>query len=247
MYNKIKTIIISFFLGTIMLIDAYSQVTIGSSGQPLEGALLQLKEQEVSGGEFNAFRGLLLPRVNLVEKDMLFPMFEDDGSGGYTGKNKSDEDTYHTGLVVYNVNECAPFGIGTYVWNGTEWVGVYNLPPLSDPAEVLATIPNMVSIPSGRDKRYYAARSFTFDFLTNIGNPTWSNFTAAINSGITFGDVGTLLQPGNVSVPSAGGSWPTSPATFSVLPNMLAAANITERKPWYTKESTIDIIMPLNA
>ncbi|MGL5262070.1 MAG: FISUMP domain-containing protein, partial [Bacteroides sp.] len=107
----------------------FAQVTIGSSTAPESGALLQLKDDGTYSNGETASKGLGLPRVKLTYKNKLYPMFTDDGSGGYkigtTPYTKTTEDATHIGLIVYNVNEdvCAaiPIQKGVHIWDGTQW------------------------------------------------------------------------------------------------------------------------------
>jgi hypothetical protein len=53
-------------------------------------------------------------------------MFTGDGSGGYTGTVKSDEDLAHTGLTVYNITKDEPKGLcpDVHVWSGSAWINL---------------------------------------------------------------------------------------------------------------------------
>lgn len=89
-----------------------AQVTIGTSEEPLSGALLQLKDKDnVSDSTLNARKGLALPRVTLSEKKELYPMFLADPDNPASGPstdyaaNKPVLDKAHTGLIVYNLVE----------------------------------------------------------------------------------------------------------------------------------------------
>ena len=121
-----KKVIFSLFIPLILVTAGIeAQVTIGIDKEPVEGALLQLKQSEVQNGSNNANKGLGLPRVQLSKKDQLFPMFGTEGSviNGYdTGKASIDQD--HIGLLVYNVTDDPnePLCPGLYVWDGLEWV-----------------------------------------------------------------------------------------------------------------------------
>lgn len=95
----------------------YAQVTIGTGEVPVAGALLQVKNIEnIGGGLQNADKGVALPRVNLTDVNMLYPMFK-------VGYKKEDIDAAHTGLIVFNTNATLPdsYGMGLYVWNGKSW------------------------------------------------------------------------------------------------------------------------------
>jgi uncharacterized protein (TIGR02145 family) len=104
-----------------------AQITIGSGLDPVEGSLLDLKEKTPNNPAVDnttATKGMQLPRVVLSKRDNLYPMFTDDGSGGYIGATKSDEDLAHTGLTVFNLTEDEPEGLcpGVHVWSGSAWI-----------------------------------------------------------------------------------------------------------------------------
>lgn len=93
-----------------------AQVTIGGVYPPAPGALLDLKQDNVLGANSN--KGLVMPRVYLtVEGDLNDVLKDEDRTGDY----KDD----HTGLLVYNVSEEAPFCPGLYVWNNVKWVRLH--------------------------------------------------------------------------------------------------------------------------
>ncbi len=112
-------------LATVLLLPGLSltaQVTIGQGEEPVNGALLQLKDKaNVNGKNANATKGLGMPRVELTSETDLFPMYPDNAS--YTSV-KATVDPQHTGLMVYNLSSTAPFSEGVYVWNGTKWLAV---------------------------------------------------------------------------------------------------------------------------
>ncbi|MFV0417212.1 MAG: FISUMP domain-containing protein [Dysgonomonas sp.] len=108
-------------------IDA--QVTIGSNYEPNKGALLDLKEKNQSNGTENSTKGMGFPRVMLIDKNNLFPMFDGSSSGvpnnSYdTPSKKEAEDAAHIGLIVFNMNDNPLLGFckGIYVWQGEEWI-----------------------------------------------------------------------------------------------------------------------------
>lgn len=100
-------------LSLIFSTTLVAQVTIGSTNQPVSGALLDLHGAGAS-------KGLGLPRVVLTNLEQL-----------YMGDNKIENDDFdgtqhskHIGLVVYNVgdNPSCPLVLpGVYVWNGNRW------------------------------------------------------------------------------------------------------------------------------
>lgn len=109
--NIISVLFVCFLAGTIN-----GQVTIGINQPAKPGALLDLKQEDISGS--NSTKGLMLPRVLLTDEENLLPMFD-------AGYNKAEEDANHTGLLVYNVNTCFMNGPGLYAWNGKEWVIIH--------------------------------------------------------------------------------------------------------------------------
>ncbi|MCC9043620.1 hypothetical protein LNQ81_13145 [Myroides sp. M-43] len=112
-FSILCTLCLLFGLGQ----SAYAQITIGTGEPPVGGALLQIKNIEgTQGAGSNANKGVLLPRVNLKDTKMLYPMFE-------VGYNKSFQDPLHVGLMVYNTNAdlLDSNGAGIYFWNGQSW------------------------------------------------------------------------------------------------------------------------------
>lgn len=157
--TKTKSLTIGILLILLLQTNTSAQVTIGSSNPPLEGALLDLKEDGTTT------KGLGMPRVKLTDKDNLYPIFT-PGSTEYSGANKTAQDKAHTGLWVYNINKCEPLGSGIYVWDGDMWnrLGAI-IKPLSATVTFtasdgfivnksnLVSIPDTIHIPSGLDAR----------------------------------------------------------------------------------------------
>lgn len=107
----IKKIFIVCFLILLPFVSK-GQVTIGTDKPANPGAILDLKQENTSGA--NSSKGLLLPRVHLKDLNNLLPMFEE-------GYDKNTEDPTHTGLTVYNINNCFSEGAGPYAWDGEKW------------------------------------------------------------------------------------------------------------------------------
>lgn len=107
--------------GTISL-HAQNGVAIGIDETPVKGALLQLKTEkdQDSDGNQNATQGVGFPRVALVKRDQLQPMYPASEAASLTDAQKNA----HKGLVVFNVNEidAENLAAGLNVWNGEEWV-----------------------------------------------------------------------------------------------------------------------------
>jgi len=136
-----------------------AQVTIGSEIPPIKGALLDLKQYTPDAENKTATMGILLPRVELTDINNLFPMFGDDGMGGYkTAQGSFDkitEDATHTGLTVYNMirNICLadPLYKGVYTWNGSSWIFMGIEPGESS---------SLYTVKDTRDGETYSASNF---------------------------------------------------------------------------------------
>ena len=100
-----------------------AQVTVGAEESPVPGAMLQLKSRSdaLSQGNANAILGVGFPRVALVVRDQLQPMYSATDAPNLLKEVKME----HTGLVVYNVTEDDNEELhpGLYQWDGTEWTG----------------------------------------------------------------------------------------------------------------------------
>lgn len=111
-------IILLLFLFSLSLSLA-SQVTIGSHIEPIEGALLELKEFLPNENNATATKGLQLPRVELKKK-----------SGDLSeslGLSEATVGADHIGLTIYNIADavCPLFPSGVYTWNGSQWDNLY--------------------------------------------------------------------------------------------------------------------------
>lgn len=95
---------------TLFTCISHAQTTIGTNSKAMDGALLQLKENEELGA--NSSKGLGMPRVKLTDYTSLIDL----------GANLDAME--HIGLMVYNLNECL-FGKGDdqglYIWDGIYW------------------------------------------------------------------------------------------------------------------------------
>jgi len=141
---KLKTFTSTLALLLLLLLvsaSAHSQITIGMDESPLDGALLQLKTEEVNDGSANSKKGLLLPRVNLDvtasanSSDVIDKRFY--LSLGLSLTTAGDA-VKHTGLMIYNLtpatgsantsanNLFAEDNIcpGVYTWTGEKWTRV---------------------------------------------------------------------------------------------------------------------------
>lgn len=107
------------FLYLFSIYLSQAQVTIGSLVEARETTVLDLKEN--NNDDYNSIKGLLYPRVELEQVDMLYPMFP--ATLDYLS-NKTAIDSKHTGLTVYNTSPTPPFDEGIYQWDGERWLSV---------------------------------------------------------------------------------------------------------------------------
>lgn len=114
-----RFIFFSIILSLIFSLRISAQVTVGTDEAAVRGALLQLKDQKkITGGEANATKGLLLPRVWLTELNSLKDI-------NPQSTDRPDPDL-HIGLTVYNLNDddCDsynPIKKGVHIWDGRTW------------------------------------------------------------------------------------------------------------------------------
>lgn len=96
-------------------IASYSQITIGNSEKPAEGAILQLKNIEgVTDNNQNSTKGLGLPKIELLP------------NGKIKGAESLSLDEKHIGMVGYNTVETDEYCIGLHIWDGSEWIDLTN-------------------------------------------------------------------------------------------------------------------------
>jgi len=193
----------------------YSQVTIGRDNEPVEGALLQLEQMAVTGNNVNSEKGLGMPRVNLSNIDKL--------KMGTAAELTGAEVDKHTGLVVFNVNECLAdlegniLGKGLYVWNGMQW-------------DLLGEkyAPEVKVFVDPRDGEEYLYRDFGNDagvwMLQNMRATKFTN-GEVINPFVNI----TSTDPAYSYPQQSGTNWGTKPATwlkvYGLLYNSYAANN----------------------
>lgn len=235
--KKFNYIIVLSILSVLLMASALkAQVTIGSGTPPVQGALLQLKENDNPAE--NASKGLMLPRVELSDINNLFPMFADSDNPNSPNADyanptyKDEQDKLHTGLIVYNMNQCAPFGKGVFLWDGQKWYPLSKTVP--EGYSTIALLPDTLHIPSGADKRAWIPVTMSFDYNSSA-SPIWSNLQATPPfDGLVFADQTAQISP----YPAL---WSASPAIFSVKADMMTSPLITKMHPWATRQSSVMI------
>lgn len=124
--QKMKRPLLFIILFSIGILLLNAQVTIGSTERPVLGGLLHLSMGAKTDGS-NSTKGLLLPRVELINKSSLAPTVTDA---------TNTEKLEHIGLLVYNLTEGVPqpasacdptpnwssaLNKGLVVWSGDAW------------------------------------------------------------------------------------------------------------------------------
>lgn len=183
-----------------------------------------MKSRDKGGATAN--KGMMLPRVNLLYIDKLHPMYS------YETNNtpSSDDLSAHAGLAVYNLNKCAPFGTGVYIWTGSKWVGINPNTAIQPPSLNIKT--DTLHIPSGMDARLSVAQNFIFEWAgTSL---TFSSPQAEVSGSISGGLIFT--NPRGWTPTSR--DWSTSPAELSIWADDITSSQVSSN-PWVTRQSKI--------
>lgn len=196
--------LISFFFITSAKTNA--QVTIGSGIEPNKGALLVIKERNPTNPSTNnstADKGVLYPRVNLIDNNNLFPMFEDDGNDGYKIGNvaysKSEEDKKHVGLIVYNVNASSVFHQGLHIWDGREWRKIDNSPVIQPEISSLLCKSKTMSPNEYKENQFFEGL-LTIPYLGGNGGTYMGTDPVSIGNGLSMERVEGKLSLGGGQV-----------------------------------------------
>ena len=111
----LKTGLIILFLPFVFGLEVQSQVTVGSSDDPIRGALLEIKDQPADADNVTATKGgFLPPRAKLVHIGELNP---------FVIAASDEEKKQHEGLIVYNMTDNSEEGleVGLNYWDGEKW------------------------------------------------------------------------------------------------------------------------------
>lgn len=226
LYRIIQTIC---FVSVVISMTANAQVTIGETEAPVNGALLQLKNiANINGAGINANKGLALPRVSLISKTALYPMF--------TATVDTLNATYkknHTGLMVYNTNRClakneGKDGRGIWIWDGAMW---NNTSVLSE-ASSLSISTDHIDLPSGSDARGAVGPiELRLEWNPIDKQVTYTTPTASPSfTGISFNSI----------TPSSPISAPSGKTFVNFLPNTMT---INTNYPWASLQSEINFTL----
>lgn len=200
-------------------LSGFSQVTIGSGIPPKKGALLDLKQYDKSelGDMSTANAGLLLPRVELKDMEAL-------EMGSLSIPDVDNAYLNHTGLIVYNVNDEAPFCAGLYVWNGSIWLRV------GSECKTLIKIDDKGpwNFSSGQDLREMSPSIFQVSWESPGGSETLTATT------VDF-----------LTITPATSSWTAAGTTVTVTPTKMTDDEVSDvaGNPFATKEATYSIVL----
>ena len=171
-----KKILLSI-LFSVFLLNVSAQVTIGSDILPLDGALLDIKQQTAHATtNVTATKGVVLPRVELTGKTSLDPLAEDN-----TANKRS-----HIGTIVYNLNPVAATAtvpalrVGLNVWDGEKWTLAKQ------------SAPNFFYMPAFKLPIPSVSTGRTFDLYSEYRR----QFTSGTNPNFLSSDNGVTQVPG---------------------------------------------------
>lgn len=200
--NKKKYISTGIFI-FVSLLCIQAQVTIGSDAEPVQGALLQLKENENTGA--NSTKGLAMPRVNLTVTDDLTDIISSPAAGYKEG---------HIGLVIYNINDLKyNFCHGLYVWDGDIWQPLFEQPPV--PALPYGSVTDI-------DGNIYKTLEFGTAGIWMVENLcVLHNNTGGALSGQPNARINPALFNGSANSALSVGSW----ADINALPSIVYSEN----------------------
>lgn len=224
----------------------YSQVTIGSSGAPEAGALLQLKENDNTG--VNSTKGLNLPRVALKTKlnDLNITLGIDDVLDAKE----------HTGLIVYSTTICLDgvYGAnGVYVWDGSQWNKVNNTTTntLSSTLKISTRVGSNTILPNAGNTGTVTGKSGTIYKTSDFGSAgIWMIEDLKETEYEDSQTQNTILvrtgKSGNIGKDAIAENQPTYRAYYFPTDKDYSTTedNITEDRKWYdnNKDSGIGLL-----
>lgn len=162
---NVKTIISILLVFSCTFTYTHAQVTIGSGVEPAKGAILDLKEYEadIANGSFKtANKGLLMPRVSLMDLNSLEPIISN------TDPNIALEKLNHTGLVVYHTGG-NNMDAGMQIWDGEQWRRISENGNQADPSWFyMPGFPIDVSSADPQEIELYAEYSKQFGSIPGV-------------------------------------------------------------------------------
>ncbi|GHV26005.1 hypothetical protein FACS1894176_05860 [Bacteroidia bacterium] len=162
----------------------HAQVTIGSTANPTDGAVLDLSR---SGS-----LGLILPHAAL-----------DNTTHYQLGTTYAGAEIYTdgTGTVVYNDGTGTLQPAGIYVWNGTDWLAFSSGCPLGDPQSlnIIVSPRGLIAAGSTSNGNYPSGTPVTATVTLNA-NQVFDNWYA---NGVRIEDPAAALATYNLCMPDS--------------------------------------------
>ena len=216
-----KLLLLTGILAMLTMQILNAQVTVGSLEPPVSGSLLQLKtiNDAVSKGDFNATKGLGLPRVALVKKDELQPMYSAADAATLT----ADQKMAHKGLFVYNLTEDDKEGLasGLNFWNGEKWISLQNAKENAIAQVLCSQIKVYGNYVRGRQTMPQEMISIPIDVTkTGIYAITVNAMKDGVSNGYSFSGSGEFLFPGTQIVTLTAQGSPTEDDYSSTDPSV---------------------------
>lgn len=202
--------------------------TIGSGQKTVAGSLLDLKQENpLTPGGVTASKGLGLPRVELQNPTKL-------KMGSASELTGTTEREAHTGLLVYNVSEVAPFCKGLYVWDSQEWKR------LQVPCLHFSVSPaGPLFFPSGWNGNEITAQTLTATWALPAATGGWTNVASSSFGKVNFTNAGAITPTTT--------AW-TSPQIITLKPDAMMATEVSDitGNPFLTKESELTFTVTEN-
>ncbi|MDR1763889.1 MAG: hypothetical protein LBR64_08080 [Dysgonamonadaceae bacterium] len=187
------------------------QVTIGKMENPIKGALMQFKtvDDETSDGEANAALGIGFPRVALVQRDQLQPMYSAAEAAALDDKTRQA----HRGLVVYNVTSNADLDLeqGIYVWDGEKWVETQG--DIIGRAVFEEVNCSAITVYGAYTQNLHTDNSNYITLTLNALKKGAYTITATAGNGYSFMAQGIAMEKGAIKITLMGQGIPKNPQT----------------------------------
>ena len=216
-----KLLLLTGILAMLTMQVLNAQVTVGSLEPPVSGSLLQLKtiNDSASKGDFNATKGLGLPRVALVKKDELQPMYSAADAAALT----ADQKMAHKGLIVYNLTDDDNEGLasGLNFWNGEKWNSLQNAKENAIAQVLCSQIKVYGNYVRGRQTTPQEVISIPLDVTkTGIYAITVNAMKNGVSNGYSFSGSGEFLFPGTQVITLTAQGAPTEDDYSSTDPSV---------------------------
>lgn len=200
--------------------SANAQVTIGSGIEPEKGAILELKEFSSNANNATSTKGIVYPRVELSDKNELYPMHWNSATGTETADyaaNRNALKKSHIGLTVFNVTETGHFTSGVHTWTGSEWRKIDDSPVIQP--SISSMLCNSAQMSPNSYKKNVAFQGILkVPYLGGNGGSYPGTTPVSIGNGLFLERTGGKLAygPGEVTYLISGTPTVSSPTTTTI-------------------------------